>query len=408
MAPTGAGGGLPPPPPAGPVTPSPASQPTRSTADVLDIQDYLDATSDAAKRTRTISYAIVLTSIIAFAGLLNSLQSHWMRDRLSLSRNSSYVSSFIGPPTTDDDPERNRRYDHYFSTLLRTYAENVLVVRVPFFGITLDINDVAPLGGLAFLVLLVMMRFCLSREADNLRLAFFEATSMKQGREFYRLLAMQQVLTVPPGTTIERTRLLVWTPKVFVALPVLVHSLVAIHELDTMWVVLPFAPLRAWAHVTITTLLLVPIALLTWNIIGRLRSIDAFWKRMYRQVVSARTDTSLISSCHHRFETVVFDERPLVEAGHKDPLEWHERFWNLQFDQYQYWNQGAIDDDTYAHWMYQRHVEWLENKKTGGLSYRKGWEHAVQKFGWKGKEFEQFMKDAFSGKNKLLLTYRFS
>jgi hypothetical protein len=74
----------------------------------LNIQDYLDATSDAAGRTRAAAYAIVFASILMLSAVLNSLPGHWMRGRLMKLNDpdSDYVKSFIGPRPQVGSPDR--------------------------------------------------------------------------------------------------------------------------------------------------------------------------------------------------------------------------------------------------------------------------------------------------------------
>src|SRR5262245_5739542 len=91
--------------------------------DPLDIQDYLDATSDAATRTRTVTLVILITCVLVFAGLLNSLESHWMQQRVDKFRNGAdpYVINYIGKqpsPLPADKDERER--------VLRLYDERYL------------------------------------------------------------------------------------------------------------------------------------------------------------------------------------------------------------------------------------------------------------------------------------------
>ena len=50
--------------------------------DPLGIRDYLEASTDASKRTRTITIVLAVASVLAFTALLNSLQSQWMHRRM--------------------------------------------------------------------------------------------------------------------------------------------------------------------------------------------------------------------------------------------------------------------------------------------------------------------------------------
>jgi hypothetical protein len=89
--------------------------------DVLDVQDYLDATSDAAKRKRSAGITVVIASLVVFAGLLNSLQHSWMRERLLLCNGvtSPYVIDKIGAPPAAHAAWQ-LRYQQFYASLMQT------------------------------------------------------------------------------------------------------------------------------------------------------------------------------------------------------------------------------------------------------------------------------------------------
>ncbi len=99
-------------------------------------------------------------------------------------------------PETKNVPCDDLRRD--YDSLERTISENVNFIRLPIFGVVVDINDTAVLGGIAFVVLLGLFRFSLLREHLNLKLFFAEARRRHDLRTWYTMLAMRQVLTVPP------------------------------------------------------------------------------------------------------------------------------------------------------------------------------------------------------------------
>src|SRR5206468_12598531 len=74
------------------------------------------------------------------------------------------------------------RYLEFWAAVARTYVDNSWVIRVPFFGFSFDVNDLGLLGGIGFLTILVCLRFCLSRELNNLRLSFDVARDRKSTR----------------------------------------------------------------------------------------------------------------------------------------------------------------------------------------------------------------------------------
>src|SRR5689334_4830640 len=141
----------------------------------LDLEDYLNAAGDAAQRTRTVTFVLVVASVLALACLLNSLQSTWMRQRIAkvAQADSSYSRRLLGIGSTDPlTPDHLLHHEALYKAIIESYVGTALTVRVPLLGITFDINDLALLGGFSFLVLLIWFRFAMLREMDNLRIAF--------------------------------------------------------------------------------------------------------------------------------------------------------------------------------------------------------------------------------------------
>jgi hypothetical protein len=86
------------------------------------------------------------------------------------------------------------------------FIEHTVTVAVPFFGITLDVNDIGILGGITFLLVLTWLLFSLRREAENVRL-LFKTSSDEDIGGVYRLLDMSQVLNVPPRKHLQQNRI---------------------------------------------------------------------------------------------------------------------------------------------------------------------------------------------------------
>lgn len=260
---------------------------TDSRSKRLDIQDYLDATSDSSLRTRTVSFLIVVASLVVFAGLLNSLQSSWMLTRIQMLNdpNHPYIIGKIGEAPKENTPaygSYQKRYESLYSAYARSYVENTFAIRVPFFGFTFDVNDLGLLGGLALLILLTILRFCLSREINNLELSFFEASRIKKLKELYILLAMRQVLTVPQTSRFQAKGFLIAIPKVLCFLPVIVHTSVTVH--DALTIDMFRDSWHAMIVMVSDFVLLVAIAIVTFMVITRLMRIDLIWSNCWNDV----------------------------------------------------------------------------------------------------------------------------
>lgn len=110
---------------------------------------------------------------------------------------NSYVATKF-PRITDPNTFSDTKKEFY-SALMKSYVDNTFTIKVPFFGITFDVNDLGLLSGFAFLILLILFRFSLMREYENTYLAFEAVEDDKEILvPFYNLLSMRQVLTIPP------------------------------------------------------------------------------------------------------------------------------------------------------------------------------------------------------------------
>jgi hypothetical protein len=262
---------------------------------LLDLQDFLDATTDSSRRTRTILITLVVACVLSLAGFLNSLPTGWMLQRMQTVSDpaSAYVEQKLGvrADLTDD------RYRSLQSAITRAYVDNVLTVRVPFFGITFDINDLGLIAGIAFVTLLTLLRFGIRTETISLRLAFKAATEAARGdsgqlESFYDLLAMRQVFTFPPledptvNWVASRPRILRMIPKLICLLPVVVYSLVAIHDYATMAIGSAISPMHARILLIYTGVFwLIIVALALWCFV-RLIGIDRIWEEYWLAIRS--------------------------------------------------------------------------------------------------------------------------
>jgi hypothetical protein len=272
-----------------------------------DIQDYLDATGESARRTRNVIIVLVIATVLVFSGLLNSQQTNWMHKRLDKLHDmrSDYVTSKLGayPLRAEfkDDPAYKlaveayeRRYLEFWAAVARTYVDNSWVIRVPFFGFSFDVNDLGLLGGIGFLTILVCLRFCLSRELNNLRLSFDVArqASLSELREFYTLLAMRQVFTVPKTAYIARSKFLLVTPKLIAWLSVAVYFAVTLNDASTGWVAGALsADFRFRFLVSFEGVVLVLLSVLATGVTQRLVRMDRIWDECWEAVQTGAVPT---------------------------------------------------------------------------------------------------------------------
>lgn len=255
--------------------------------DFPTIQNYLDASGDAARRVRNMVLALVVASVLTLIALLNSMQNSWMLKRMQLLRNTDndYLAQYIGPspkldnyhkswhqrfiqdyvayqaqaaggPNQQSSPNvawydeqaveeyrhdigaYNLRYQAFVTAGFRALIDTRFLVHLPFFGSTFDVNDLGSLSGLGLTILLILVRLNVGAELENVKLAFREAR--KRGLQntgfyvgFYQLLAMKQVLTTPQLPDRDTHWFHKYIPGLVSFVPALVYGLVVSNDIYT-------------------------------------------------------------------------------------------------------------------------------------------------------------------------------
>ena len=90
---------------------------------------------------------------------------------------------------------------------------------------------------------------------------------------------------------------------------------------------------------------------------------------------SKRTD--VLMECHRRYSEVMAAESQIPET------DWYQRFWSRQFDQFNYWDDGFVDDRTFKFWMDSRRYEYAHEPEL----YKIVWEQEKRKYGTKFPDF---------------------
>jgi hypothetical protein len=282
----------------------------------FSLSQYVQASAESSKRTRTIVVVLVIGSVLAFAGLLNSLSTAWMLQRIEMSRspNSTYVLQKLGflarsdarakaGLVTQEDLEalltaEARRsgqsletvrlnyadqYRSFYQALVHTYAESAYMIRVPFFGATFDMNDIGIVGGAGFIVILLLLRYSLARELYNLRLSFSLAESHGTLRDAYNFLSMRQVLTTPPIQGRRRSKLLVAIPQLLCVLPILVYSGIITHDFATFTIGTAISSPHTIVLYCVNSACLIAMASLTGASMSMWKKIDREWVVTYNK-----------------------------------------------------------------------------------------------------------------------------
>lgn len=105
---------------------------------------------------------------------------------------------FQGPSTLALDDLLLKTEEGLRSTL-RNRRDNVLSLRIPFFGISFDINDLSLISGITFTIILIWLRLSLWTELNSTQQVFerVDVKDLKEVKDYYEYLGTRQVFTIP-------------------------------------------------------------------------------------------------------------------------------------------------------------------------------------------------------------------
>ncbi|HQU86697.1 MAG TPA: hypothetical protein PKY59_26430 [Pyrinomonadaceae bacterium] len=173
--------------------------------------------------------------------------------------------------------------------LVRVKTQNMFLIKIPFFGISFEVNDLGFLGGLTFVILLIWFRLSLWTEANNLE--FIHLTVSDANIRFcYHYLAMQQILTIPPAFTkkihfpssresinLEDAKPWKPIPKLLYLLPAIVQSTVFIYDVISYKYGVATSHGMTYFSLSITLLWLVIILIYTFLSFRLAQKLDRIW-----------------------------------------------------------------------------------------------------------------------------------
>jgi hypothetical protein len=187
-----------------------------SIAEHLELSHYISIFSTSAGRVRYVIFILVVFSIIVFVAQWNTTNSSWMMKRYE--KLNCLYDTTTGEKETAFNERIYKETGKSFRTrrelgdFLREYDKEiarVFVPEIPGLGTRFDVNDLGLFSGIAFVFLLVLLWFSLSREYENLRIALRKVyalhdeagahVSPDSGANFlYHALAMTEVFSSPP------------------------------------------------------------------------------------------------------------------------------------------------------------------------------------------------------------------
>ena len=263
-----------------------------------ELKEYIEAFTASSRRARYTLLIAIIASVLDFAAFWNSRQGSWVNQRLHLTK-----IAFVACPFSWSDSVRKSlspedrdlfAQSYSFDTVRHFHScpqlggvlkeletiqtEDVNLIRVPFFGIVFDVNDLGILGGLTFVIILLWFRFGLARELDNFKLAIDTARETGQLLPCYRLLEMHQVLSIPPTHRGNDHRFWRYLPLVLFFLPLVMSSVVLVHDAITVKYGWSISHFNTKVLFSVSLLCLAAVVILTFECLRLSREMHRLWK----------------------------------------------------------------------------------------------------------------------------------
>ncbi len=217
----------------------------------MDYRLYLDAATKASDRSRSVLFLLAMLAVGVLAAFWNYCPGNWVDAKIhAASAAKAYLAGT--PKQSERDAQLGRAvasatkvtdpqvFDEHLRELRKVkLGQNTITI--PLASVSFNINDMGLFACLAIVLVLLVLRHCLAREAANLRHAF-EAAPRGCLRECYVLLSMSQVLATPPSITDTPARRNRTFVPLIAAAPIVVASVIVVWDALTLsngWLLSP-------------------------------------------------------------------------------------------------------------------------------------------------------------------------
>lgn len=225
----------------------------------------LDKVAISTRNVRAILLVMGTSSILGTISLWNSCQSSWLLKRIELHENQlrwicdidsakGKTGNRIIPNSLVNDEEISeyiRAYNYYYkhhynpdvlnANLLQLHSykiNNIQSVKLPFFGMVFDINDLALITGVCFIVLIGLLIYGLIQKNNNLSecITLLEDESLDADIKKYATsyLISNQILTIKPvKEVLPHFTWFRYAPLVVYSYPLILFGLICGHDFLT-------------------------------------------------------------------------------------------------------------------------------------------------------------------------------
>jgi len=175
-----------------------------------DVQEYVGAFQASSDRARYALFVVITATVLVAIANYNIQDWGWPARRLATWYRFAPKDPAVKPepfPFFGGDAEQLQTAREEY---IKQFVGRSVLAASPIPGVSIDVNDVGIVGGIALCLLMLVQALCIMREHENLHLALYkvrrlhedEGLMQKHGNSranlLYHALAMSQVISSPP------------------------------------------------------------------------------------------------------------------------------------------------------------------------------------------------------------------
>ena len=273
-----------------------------------EVDRYIGTYITSSNRVRYAIIAITVASILLLVGHLNSFEESWFNSRLKLAYVAVHEEVWLyqdGNLQGNEELARRwaeaRGYEteeeirYHIKSLEDARTNRLLLLEVPFFGVSHDVNDLGLLGGVALTVLMTMLTMAMSRQHENLYLVLwrvrraFDSQDQAIGGEsranrLYHTLAMSQQFRQSPTLARWKGRRLKGIARSLLILPLVAQMLCFGHDLSTLKIGMLINRRATILSIAVQGLSLLLVVMLVWVCYVYTKSNNKRWIKTFEAI----------------------------------------------------------------------------------------------------------------------------
>lgn len=279
-----------------------------------ELDYYVDAFIQSSNRVRYAIVTVTIASVLLAFGHHNASDESWFNSRLALANRALHEEVWEMEEPADDLTKEVRlardwaegrglrsetQVMEHIKTLENARTDRLILLQIPFFGVSHDVNDLGLLGGVALTVLMLLLTFAMARQNENLYLSLWRvrreseddekagiAPGDRRGRAnlIYHTLAMSQQFSQPPTLARWNSGKMVLLSPLLLLTPFIVQLVCFIHDLSTVQDGMTINSEATIESLTVQSAALVLVLIMTLVCLAYVHANNVRWREAFERI----------------------------------------------------------------------------------------------------------------------------